>query len=89
MNKLMVVCFSAVSLCGFVASANAATLNSTAPAAVVSGTIVGAQANVPYVVAQPRIKFRATHTPGMADTQYFFTVAPAPNANGSPIPTGG
>ena len=79
MKNLMVAGFSAISLCGFVAMANAAPLNSTVPVHVAAV----------HVMAQQPGNLQSQTPQREADARYIFDVVPEPNADGAPIPSGG
>jgi hypothetical protein len=92
MHRFMLTCFSIAGLCGLLGTANAATLNTPAPLASAISVVANApgtdtnlqgQAGTPQFIAQ-NLQGQATTNP-----KYTFSVAPPPNANGSPIPTGG
>ena len=99
MKKLLLACFSTVGFCGFLATANAATLNVTTPTTAVSTITAGSPSDLPYMLAKAQGRIQVLQnevhnldtqvTSNGTDPQYFFSVAPPPNADGSPIPTGG
>ena len=99
MKKLLLACVSTVGFCGFLATANATTLHVTTPTAAVSTVMAGSPSDLPYRLAkaQGTIQVLQNEVDNLdtqiasngTDPQYFFSAAPAPNADGSPIPTGG
>jgi hypothetical protein len=99
MNKLMIACFTVVGLCGLSAIASAAALNSAQPPAATVSNTNDTITDVPYTLAKLQGKFQTLQTEvqnrhgleaqDSGDTRYFFDAAPAPNPDGSPIPSGG
>ena len=99
MKKLLLACFSTVGICGFLATANAATLRATPLTATVSTVMAGSPSDLPYRLAKAQGEIQVlqnevhnldTQIPSNGtDPQYFFSAAPPPNVDGSPIPTGG
>jgi hypothetical protein len=93
MNRLTLACFSVVGLCGLLGTANAATLNTTMPVTPANS----AAADLPYTIAklQGQVGMLQTEIQNLQQgqdatgPQYVFSTAPAPNADGSPIPSGG
>jgi hypothetical protein len=91
MNRLTLACFSVVGLCGLLGTANAATLNTPATSANSAAT------DLPYTIAklQGQVGMLQTEIQNLQQgqdatgPQYVFSTAPAPNADGSPIPSGG
>jgi hypothetical protein len=99
MKKLLLACVSTVGFCGFLATANATTLHATPPTVAVSSIMAGSPSDLPYRLAkaQGTIQVLQNEVHNLntqiasngTDPQYFFSVAPPPNADGSPISTGG
>ena len=99
MKMLLLACVSTVAFCGFLATANATTLHVTTPTVAVSTVMAGSPSDLPYRLAkaQGMIQVLQNEVHNLntqigsngTDPQYFFSVAPPPNADGSPIPTGG
>jgi peptidoglycan hydrolase CwlO-like protein len=98
MSKLMIACLAAAGLCGLSAIANAAPADSTTAASIASST-TSTIADLPYTLAKLQGEVQSLQTEvqnlqGLerqddSDPQYFFSVVPPPNPDGSPIPSGG
>jgi hypothetical protein len=99
MNKLMTTCFAAVALSGHIVTANAAALNGTMQVTPVAISPASTTSDLPYIVAklQGDVQTLQTEVQDLQrregqdprDSQYIFSAAPPPNADGAPIPSGG
>ncbi len=97
MNKFIIACVAATGFCGLAAGANAAILPSAAPpasVAVIASPATGVSADkiaelqTEVELMQSRMQAAGYGADGTAGA-VFLSLAPAPNADGAPIPSGG
>jgi hypothetical protein len=98
MDRFLFACFAAAGLYGFAAAAHATPVQDTSQPIIVTAA-TPQQDGMPSMLAKLHIEVQMLQTEvqtlghlecqDSGDTQYSFSVAPPPNPDNAPIPSGG